>query len=130
DPNTKRPPRWASPLVPDHKAIRTAPPQPAWRSSIRLLRRVGAVQIRTFGARQNAEFDDAKQRGYKAREKQDRAGREISAPAGSGVVKEDDAEAAADQDEGEQPVNQQPPAVLVAVVQSLGSHGQQRPQAQ
>ena len=53
----------------------------------------------------------------------------ISAPAGSGVVKEGDAEAANEQGEGQQPENQQPPAVLVAVVQSLAAHGQYRPQA-
>jgi hypothetical protein len=67
--------------------------------------------------------------GRKARKNQDRAGRKISAPAGFGVVKEGDAEAANEQGERQQPENQQPPAVLVAVVQSLAAHGQYRPKA-
>ena len=46
-----------------------------------------------------------------------------------GSSKKYDAEAATEQGEGEQPENQQPPAVLVAVVQSLAAHGQYRPQA-
>src|SRR6185436_13803830 len=109
--------------------VQRHPARDAWRFSSHLLRRVGAVQVRPLGARQNAELDDATSRGQKARKNQDRAGRKISAPAGFWVVKEGDAEAANEQGERQQPENQQPPAVLVAVVQSLAAHGQHRPQA-